>query len=102
MNKGQRQRLKKKKQPIVTVMAAITSESELHPCLSQSKRRINIVIHNFKLNRSCFYSLCVLFSPIQSAIRVTNATQSIVGEISELTAASLPPPFVSSLKMDKH
>lgn len=90
--KGKRVRGKDKiRQHVLTVMVAITFDSESQPCLSESKRQINIVIHNFKLNWSCFYSLCVLFWPIPSAIRVTTATKSIAGEISELTAVPASP-----------
>lgn len=72
-------------------MATVTFDFKSGPCQSESKRQINIVIHNFKLNWSCFYSLYVLFWPIPSAIRVTKATQSIAGEISELTAIPSSP-----------
>lgn len=85
----------------MAVKVAITFESESQPSLSESKRCISNVIPNFKWTRSCFYSVCVEFWLIQSAIRVTNTTQSIVGEISKLTDISLLPPFVSSFKMDR-
>lgn len=91
----------RQKQHIVAVTVAITFESESEPSLSESKRWASNVIPNFKWTCSCFYSVCVQFWLIQSAMRVTNTTQSIVGEISKLTAIFLPPPFVSSFKMDR-
>lgn len=72
-------------------MVAITFDSKSQPCLSESKRQINNVIHNFKLNGLAFVPLCVLVRPIPAAIRVTKATQSIAGEISELTAVPASP-----------
>lgn len=73
-----------------------------YPALSKTKRQINIVIHNFRLNSPCFYCLHVLFWAIQSAVTVTNASQSIAGEISELTSGMFFfPPFVFSSKMDR-
>lgn len=76
-----------------------------YPALSKKKRQINIVIHNFRLNPPCFYCFHVLFFwAIQSAVTVTNASESIAGEISELTSGMLfffSLPFVFSSKMGK-
>jgi len=71
--------------------------------LSKKERQINIVIHNFRLNSPCFYCLCVLFRAIQSAVTVTNTSQSIAGEISELTSGMFfsSPPFGFSSKMGR-
>lgn len=104
MEKSERQRRVKKNKHVVTVIVSITFDSESLSCLSKRKRQINIVIHNFRLNSPCFNCLHVLFWAIQSAVTVTNASQSIVGEISELTSGVgffFPPPFVSSSKMDR-
>lgn len=57
-----------------------------YSALSKKKRQINIVIHNSRLNSPCFYCFHVLLWAIQCAVTVTNASQSIVGEISELTS----------------
>lgn len=95
----ERERRREDKQRVVTVMVPIPSDSHLLPCLSKrggggKKRQINIVIRSFRLNTTHFYCLCVfrwclyffcIFRAIQSASTVTNASQSIVGEISKLT-----------------
>lgn len=52
---------RQEKQHVVTVIVSITFDSELLSCLSERKRQINIVIHNFRLNSSCFYCLYVSF-----------------------------------------
>lgn len=72
-------------------MVVITFDSKSQPCLSESKRQINNVIHNFKLNDLAFGPLCVIIRPIPAAIPVTKATQSIAGETSELTAVPASP-----------
>lgn len=102
MEKGRRWRGLEEKQHVVTVMVPITSDSELLSCLSKRKRQINIVIRNFRLNSTCFYCLHVLFWAIQSAVTVTNASQSIVGEISELTSGVFSPPLPSPPLLAPH
>ena len=105
------QREDNKKRHVVTVLVPITFDSESLSCLSKKKRQINIVIHNFRLNSPCFYCLHVLFWAIQSAVTVTNASQSIVGEISELTSGMFffpslplffPPKWTGSEAMEQN
>lgn len=73
--------------PLATVPVKKAEEGE-------KKRQINIVIRSFRLNTTRFYCHSVFagvfffscfFGAIQSAVTVTNASQSIAGEISKLT-----------------
>ena len=75
------------KRHVSTVIVPITWDSESLFCpVTKKQRQINIVIHNSRLNSPHFYCLHVLLWAIRCAVTVTNASQSIVGEISELTS----------------
>lgn len=81
-------------------MVPIPSDSHLLPCLSKRRRggekeanqychlQLQIKHHPLLLPPCfccCLFFLVVFFGAIQSAVTVTNASQSIAGEISKLT-----------------